>query len=102
MKKTSYHFDELLAKLRKFYETPAPVNPRLRNQAKVDQIVFQHNVKKLSDDDLFLIAYLEEEDGNSYRFNQFGQEILSRGFTYKQYKGFIASLTISGMEAEAA
>jgi len=101
MKKTTYHFDELLAKLRKFYETPAPVNPRLRNQAKIDQAVFQHNVKKLSDEDLFLITYVEDEDGNSYRVNMFGNEIMARGFNYQQYREFINSLTIIDAEPVA-
>jgi len=97
MKKTTYDFDTLLAKLRKFYETGAPVPPRC-SKAKTDQIVFQHNVKKLSDDDLFLLAYVEEVDGNISRFYQFGEEIKSRGFTYGQYTEFLKSKGIPAID----
>ena len=101
MKKTTYHFDELLAKLRKFYQTPAEV-PLRCTQAKKDQIVFRHNVRKLSDEDLFLLTYVEEEDGNSCRVDQFGQEITVRGYTYQQYRAFIDSLTITDGATRAA
>ncbi|MDR0512984.1 MAG: hypothetical protein LBG93_07780 [Treponema sp.] len=69
MKKTTYDFDELVAKLRKFYESSAPIPPRC-SKAKKDQIVFQHNVRKLSDEDLFLITYVEEENINSLCYKE--------------------------------
>ena len=97
MKKTTYHFDELLAKLRKFYAMSAPIPPRC-SPAKTDRIVFQHNVKKLSDEDLFLLAYVEEVDGNASRFYQFGEEIIARGFTYGQYTEFLKSKGIPAID----
>jgi hypothetical protein len=97
--KKTYSFESLADRLRKFYETKACISiPRGCKGAERDLLIIQHNAKTLNDEEIFLLAYVEEEDGNSYRFNQFGQIIMSRGFTYEQYRAFIASITITDEE----
>jgi hypothetical protein len=90
MKQNDYSMENLTAGLRRFYETPAPVPPRC-SRARRDWLIFQHNIKKLSDEELFLLCYLEELDGNRSMTDLFGHEITARGFTYADYTAFLKS-----------
>jgi hypothetical protein len=90
MKKNDYSMDALAARLRRFYETPAPVPPRC-GRAKRNWLIFQHNVKKLSNEELFLLCYVEEIDGNLAQTDLFGHEITARGFSYADYTAFLKS-----------
>jgi hypothetical protein len=89
MKLNDYSMENLTAGLRRFYETPAPVPPRCP-RAKRDWLIFQHNVKKLSNEELFLLCYMEELDG-SPNIDLFGHEITARDFTYTDYTAFLKS-----------
>ena len=88
VKQNDYGWDSLAERLRRFYETPAPV-PKRCARARRDWLIFQHNVKKLSNEDLFLLCYVEEMDGNTYQCDLFGHEITARGFSYGDYTAFL-------------
>jgi hypothetical protein len=88
VKQNDYGWDSLAERLRRFYETPAPV-PKRCARTKRDWLIFQHNVKKLSDEDLFLLCYVEEMDGNTRQCDLFGHEITARGFSYGDYTAFL-------------